>query len=517
MATITVSLRKDQPDKEGRCRIILIYRNGDKPAIKHSVGEKVKLTQFDFDKEKVVNHDKSDELNYLIFQQRQFLNNVVFDIKRDGDIPTPRLVKSLLKSYKEQQEGIQRIVGRGEDEHGDNVWVVGDEDSPKIHEKVTLSQAWDKLILLKKNIVTSATLSIYRTTFDHLSMYCSLKGRELDWNLFEPDFYNYWNNYFIDECENQYGDTGLSNNTIGKYFKTLKQFLNWAVEKGYHNDLSYKRYKIVREEVNINPLSENDLAKIVWFCDNKENNLRLRKVGSLFVFLATTGMRFSDGQNLKWSNLYYTGEGDINSQVIRITTQKTSQGLIIPLSGYSIKELVRNATEFGGSDKMISEILKPNNDLFDFGDIREYFKNEVDLDKSLLPQISSVKFNKYIKEVAKACGFFEPITVVRKIGSKVDSRSFRRWEKISSHDCRRTFITLSLKKGMRPEMVMSITGHKSYKTMLRYNRLTEMDKVDEFQEIWGYSKQTYSEDLGFMGFGIGNSRVRKEKKKKGSL
>lgn len=37
---------------------------------------------------------------------------------------------------------------------------------------------------------------------------------------------------------------------------------------------------------------------------------------------------------------------------------------------------------------------------------------------------------------------------------------------------------------MRPEMVMSITGHKDYKTFKKYIKLTDKVKLAEMNNIW---------------------------------
>jgi integrase len=262
-------------------------------------------------------------------------------------------------------------------------------------------------------------------------------------------------------------------------------------------------YKVYNEEIDIFPLTESHLARIVNFCDDPINELRLRKVGSLFVFLATTGMRFSDGQNLKWHDLYYNGIGDLNDQVIRFTTQKTNKKISIPLDGYALKEIVRNAFEFEKGKLLIHKILNPQNTAFDNGDLYKYFNNEDELKEPLLPKISNVKFNLYIKEVAQLCGFDEIITTKRKSGINEQLKTFKRWEKISSHDCRRTFITLSLKKGMRPETVMTFTGHTSIKTMMKYNKIDEKTKYDEYREKWGESIFVYDDWLGTAKLTVG--------------
>ena len=39
---------------------------------------------------------------------------------------------------------------------------------------------------------------------------------------------------------------------------------------------------------------------------------------------------------------------------------------------------------------------------------------------------------------------------------------------------------------MRPETVMEITGHKDYKTMKQYVKITSKVKADEMNTVWGY-------------------------------
>jgi len=61
---------------------------------------------------------------------------------------------------------------------------------------------------------------------------------------------------------------------------------------------------------------------------------------------------------------------------------------------------------------------------------------------------------------------------------------FSLYELISTHTARRTFVTLSLEKGMRPEVVMEITGHKDYKTMKKHIKITSKVKHNEIKNVW---------------------------------
>ena len=57
-------------------------------------------------------------------------------------------------------------------------------------------------------------------------------------------------------------------------------------------------------------------------------------------------------------------------------------------------------------------------------------------------------------------------------------------EFIGTHTARRTFVPLSLEKGMRAEIVMSITGHKEYNTFKKYIKITNKVKNIDMKRIW---------------------------------
>jgi integrase len=55
---------------------------------------------------------------------------------------------------------------------------------------------------------------------------------------------------------------------------------------------------------------------------------------------------------------------------------------------------------------------------------------------------------------------------------------------VTSHTARRTFVTLSLEKGIRAEVVMNITGHKEYQTFKKYIKITDTVKLLEMAKVW---------------------------------
>ena len=101
-----------------------------------------------------------------------------------------------------------------------------------------------------------------------------------------------------------------------------------------------------------------------------------------------------------------------------------------------------------------------------------------------LPLISDQKFRDYIKLACGEVGFTENVIKTSYIGAKRIDETIPKNKLIGTHTARRTFITLSLEKGMRPEVVMSISGHKDYKSFKKYIKLSQRVKNDEMQNAW---------------------------------
>jgi integrase len=97
---------------------------------------------------------------------------------------------------------------------------------------------------------------------------------------------------------------------------------------------------------------------------------------------------------------------------------------------------------------------------------------------------SNQKMNEYLKEIGKLAEINENIAIVKYRGLEKVEFLEPKHNFISSHTARRTFVTLSLEKGMRPETVMSITGHKDYRTFKKYIKLTDKVKLAEMNDIW---------------------------------
>ena len=114
------------------------------------------------------------------------------------------------------------------------------------------------------------------------------------------------------------------NSSMTKEINLLKWFLSWALANGYNTNTAFKLYK---------PKFKTP-KKLVIFLDKQElesvvnhdfsNNKRLDQVRDVFVFCCYSGLRYSDVENLKRSNIY--------DDKIHITTIKTADSITINLN-----------------------------------------------------------------------------------------------------------------------------------------------------------------------------------------
>jgi len=301
---------------------------------------------------------------------------------------------------------------------------------PKDNENLFI-KALDEFIVSKRITRRHHTIQKYTTLREHLLKFEEEKGYKLSFDKINMEFYEKFMDYMFEDLQ-------LTNNTAGKYISTLKTFMLWAFEMEKSKNIVYKKFKVLTEKNDIIYLTEEELEIL----KNMEiESDHLRKIRDVFLFACYTGQRFSDVANLK--------REDIKGENWLLRTVKTKDALKIPLSKDAKEILIR-------------------------------YKD----DPLPLPIISHQKTNDGLKELCKGAGFDEPTTKIRyRGGERVEISRFR-YEFVTTHTARRTFVTLSLEKGMRPEVVMEITGHKNLKTMQKYIKITDSVKEKEFKQVW---------------------------------
>ncbi len=228
----------------------------------------------------------------------------------------------------------------------------------------------------------------------------------------------------------------FTQNTVGKHIKVLKTMLNDAPKELIaQSDLS--NFHVFTEEVDTIYLNEIELQLLKDFDFSLIPHLD--RVRDWFLLLAWTGCRFSD--------LAKISKSDIKNHTITFRQQKTDNKVTIPLH------------------PVVVEILE------------KYKYN--------MPEpITNQKFNEYIKEVAQKAGISQLENQTRTSGGKLITEQFPKHDLVTSHTGRRSFATNMYKRGIPSLTIMSITGHNTEKSFLKYIKVKQEEHASLMAAAW---------------------------------
>lgn len=231
---------------------------------------------------------------------------------------------------------------------------------------------------------------------------------------------------------------GLVNTTVKKNISQLRWFLRWCVRKGYVTDITWDCYRprIKTTDKEVIYLTEGELRSLIDL--DLSGHPFLIKVRDVFLFCCFTGLRYSDVAKLSWP--------DVHEDHIRVVTKKTNDPLRIEL----------NSTSRALIEKYRSE----------------------DTGKGLVfPVISNQKMNDHIKVLGRMAGIDEPVRKVSWVKADRHEEVIPKWQLLSTHAGRRTFVVTALSLEIPTEVIMRWTGHSDHKAMKPY--IAIVDKLKE--------------------------------------
>ena len=271
---------------------------------------------------------------------------------------------------------------------------------------------------------TASTIKSYQTLLNHLGAYAKQRRLQLEFSNVDVAFCEAFKTYLL-------RTVGLANTSINNNVKYLKAFLNATFEQGLHEYAHFKRFrKLEAIAPDVVYLTIEEVASLT---ELQLNHIPyLAQTRDIFLFGCETSLRFSDIKALR--------SEQVKKDHLLITTQKTADLLSIPLSPLAQSIIARYAGRADGR---------------------------------ALPVISNQKTNAYLKILGKIAHIDTPTTITQQKGSERITTTHPKYELICTHTARRTFVTLALETGVRPEVVMNFTGHKDYKTLHRYLKITD--------------------------------------------
>lgn len=254
------------------------------------------------------------------------------------------------------------------------------------------------------------------------------------WSL-EPDRSNYSNTYRL--VHNTDGlPVGLFDDTIFKYIIVLKTFCRWAEKHGIQVHPSYKSWEVINRKHDPISLTKEELEKLESVTLPKTENI----ARDYLLLQCRTGQRISDIKRFDLKNF---------SDNKWTFTQKKGNRLSAKTT----------AVHFKGFCAPALDILQKYN-----------WK---------LPDLSEQKINQNIKTACKKAGIDSPVEYVRWAANKRIVLTCPKYELLSNHSGRKTFITLALQSGMSIDYVMELTGIVKYDTIRHYKAKFEDSAIEE--------------------------------------
>lgn len=239
-----------------------------------------------------------------------------------------------------------------------------------------------------------------------------------------------------------YEKKALEVSSANQILTSIIQFVNEARTEGLTDNIEVKDIKKEKKPRKIKYAFEIDELIQIYETDFTGHRLEdeLRQVRLLTAIGTWSGMRQSD-----WGKI---DKDMVKGEMIEVLTQKTGAPVAIPL--------------FPVFRKMLDEA------------------------NWQIPEMRITRYNELVKEMCRVSGIDSYVLDYDTSGGKTDvsaAEKVPKWQRVSSHYCRRFFIRLMLSLNTPVLKVMSITGHDEQRTLFHYAGLNNgMDAASQSPE-----------------------------------
>ncbi len=222
--------------------------------------------------------------------------------------------------------------------------------------------------------------------------------------------------------------TKYKNTSIKTFIKFFKSVTRWLNKQGYTDiDISELGLSLPNvEDEALVYLLPSEIRKMEMVSLSYERQYFIRDV---FLFCCYTGLRFSDVKKLRKSDVY--------DDAVHTVTLKTAKRITIELNKKS-REIYQRA-------------------LVEYAD-----------DLLLFPGLVVESYNLSLQRIAKRAGINQPTSITYYIGEQRHDETHPKYELLTSHAGRRTFVVNCLLKGIPPLVIIKWTGHKDLSALNPY-------------------------------------------------
>ncbi len=271
------------------------------------------------------------------------------------------------------------------------------------------------------------TLRMYRQTLGLLETYEDRYG-----SIYINDITGHWGELFTAFLSKY----KISKNTIGRHLCRVKAVLNRAYKAGLTLRTGYgivirsePAFTVFNTLQELRKMSDLDLRLVAG----------LERVRDVYVLNCFLGLRWSDLSRFIEEPLKFIKEFD-GAYYIDLEAIKTGNKSIIPIGN------------------QVSYILKKRR--FDFG-----------------AKFSAQYYNYSIKHLAKMAGLTSKHSFEKTVGGEKVMVEKQKWQMMSSHTARRTFVSLCVMADLNQQSIMKMTGHRSESSFQGYVRISQLQNA----------------------------------------
>jgi integrase len=295
---------------------------------------------------------------------------------------------------------------------------------------VRLLDLYDEFLALKRKRLQRGTAVWYGTLRAHLAGFA---GAEAGVERVVPSFLADFAAYLLGE--------GLVNTTINKLLTGAREFTAMLARRELIARVP--EWKPLPEPKNpVIYVTVEELAKI-RDADLSDLSPGHRDARLLFLVGAMTGPRYGDLQGMRWEHL------DLKERWWSLREQKTDRLTKVPLPTPVVRIIEARAG-----------LPTP------------------------LPQLSNQKANDYIKEICRLAGLDTPVTEQVMKGGERTTLTRPKWEAITTHVARKTFITRALQEGTPLTELLGFT-HSDLRSIQAYIGQSEEQRRGHVDRIFG--------------------------------
>lgn len=228
---------------------------------------------------------------------------------------------------------------------------------------------------------------------------------------------------------------GMRNTSLMRTLRRLLGVLRWLNTQGIYDGNLHNTYRPRLKGANY------ETKQVIYLTLDELRAFETIELPSylavsrdLFVLCCYTGLRYSDAARLR--------KTDIRDGCIHIVTKKTSSTVRIEVNKHAAAIIDRYATN-------------------------------ADSNAPLIPAYAPQTINGHIRAIGEMCHIDTPIHTTYYSGPERIEKTVPKWQLLTSHCARRTFVVTALQLGIPAEVITRWTGHTTLTAMRPYMAIVD--------------------------------------------